>query len=214
MKEVLKLVPLEPTNNMKSAASQLFAKNPKATPSDYYRVMVDCAKEALAQPEQEYDWKDLYEKEKRRSAMWLAKYEEVAGPAPKAYPLAQPEQVCRGDGRCQYAIDSGAEGMGHCPKGKCVMPAQPEQEPVAILQCHPKQGPYLWHDVNEEEVNTNRFHADFFKFRIVYTTPPQRKPLTEAQAAEAWPFVWRDHEATRNMSIVRAIEAKSKEKNT
>jgi hypothetical protein len=47
---------------------------------------------ALAQPEQEYDWKDLYEKEKRRSAMWLAKYEEVAGPAPKAYPLAQPEQ--------------------------------------------------------------------------------------------------------------------------
>ena len=46
----------------------------------------------LAQPEQEYDWKDLYEKEKRRSAMWIAKYEELAGPAPKAYPLTQPEQ--------------------------------------------------------------------------------------------------------------------------
>ena len=44
--------------------------------------------------------------------------------------VAKPEQVCRDDGRCQYAIDSGAEGMGHCPKGKCVMPAQPEQEPV------------------------------------------------------------------------------------
>jgi len=42
-----------------------------------------------AQPE--YDYKDLYEKEKRRSAMWLAKYEEVAGPAPKAIPMAQPE---------------------------------------------------------------------------------------------------------------------------
>ena len=46
--------------------------------------------EALAQPE--YDYKDLYEKEKRKSAMWLAKYEEVAGPAPKAYPVAQPVQ--------------------------------------------------------------------------------------------------------------------------
>ena len=29
---------------------------------------------------------------------------------------------CRPDGRCQYAIDHGAEGMGHCPRGKCVMP--------------------------------------------------------------------------------------------
>ena len=36
----------------------------------------------------------------------------------------QPAQQCRTDGRCQYAIDSGAEGMGHCPEGKCVMPAQ------------------------------------------------------------------------------------------
>lgn len=49
-------------------------------------------KEALAQLEQEIDWKDMYEKEKRRSAMWLAKYEAVAGPAPKAYPQSQPEQ--------------------------------------------------------------------------------------------------------------------------
>jgi hypothetical protein len=28
---------------------------------------------------------------------------------------------CRSDGRCQYAIDHGAEGMGHCPQGKCCM---------------------------------------------------------------------------------------------
>jgi hypothetical protein len=37
--------------------------------------------------------------------------------------LAEPnaDYPCRGDGRCQYAIDSGAEGLGHCPKGKCVM---------------------------------------------------------------------------------------------
>ena len=29
---------------------------------------------------------------------------------------------CRHDGRCQYAIDHDAEGMGHCPLGKCAMP--------------------------------------------------------------------------------------------
>ena len=33
-----------------------------------------------------------------------------------------PDYPCRHDGRCQYAIDSGAEGLGHCPRGKCVMP--------------------------------------------------------------------------------------------
>ena len=44
---------------------------------------------------------------------------------------AEPEQMCRDDGRCQYAIDVGAEGMGHCLKGKCVMSAQPEQKPVS-----------------------------------------------------------------------------------
>lgn len=29
---------------------------------------------------------------------------------------------CRNDGRCQYAIDHGAEDLGHCPPNKCVMP--------------------------------------------------------------------------------------------
>jgi hypothetical protein len=32
--------------------------------------------------------------------------------------------VCRSDGRCQYAIDHGAEGLGHCPQGKCAMPEE------------------------------------------------------------------------------------------
>lgn len=29
--------------------------------------------------------------------------------------------ICRTDGRCQYAIDHGAEGLGHYQQGKCVM---------------------------------------------------------------------------------------------
>ena len=52
--------------------------------------------------------------------------------AQPAQPAAHVDYPCRTDGRCQYAIDSGAEGMGHCPKGKCVM-AQPAQAQPARL---------------------------------------------------------------------------------
>lgn len=49
-------------------------------------------------------------------------------------PVLQPaQQQCRTDGRYQYAIDSGAEGMGHCPKGKCVMSAQQQKPYVHVI---------------------------------------------------------------------------------
>jgi hypothetical protein len=69
-------------------------------------------------------------------------------PTPEAYDLAKsawqytrptiaaPAQpTCRDDGRCQYAIDHGAEGMGTCPIGQCCQPrrdatAAPAQEPA------------------------------------------------------------------------------------
>jgi len=38
-------------------------------------------------------------------------------------------EPCRDDGRCQYAIDHGAEGLGHCPDGKCCMPLYRAWEP-------------------------------------------------------------------------------------
>lgn len=34
------------------------------------------------------DYRDLYEKEKRRSQMWIAKYEALSGPEPKVYPAS------------------------------------------------------------------------------------------------------------------------------
>lgn len=40
-----KLLPVKPDNNMRSAASQLFARNPKANPVDYYCAMVAAAKD-------------------------------------------------------------------------------------------------------------------------------------------------------------------------
>jgi len=38
-------------------------------------------------------------------------------------------EPCRDDGRCQYAIDHGAEGLGHCLEGKCYMPLYRAWEP-------------------------------------------------------------------------------------
>ena len=40
-------------------------------------------------PPAEPDWKDLYEKQKRRAEMWIAKYEKDIGPLEKAVPVAQ-----------------------------------------------------------------------------------------------------------------------------
>lgn len=55
-----------------------------------------------------------------------------------AVPGAQQGDLCRTDGRCQYAIDHGAEGLGHCPTGKCCMPlaATQQAEPVAWRVTH------------------------------------------------------------------------------
>lgn len=48
---------------------------------------------ASPQPSQETDWQDLYQKEKRRSEMWIAKYEKDIRPLEKAYPTEQPSQA-------------------------------------------------------------------------------------------------------------------------
>ena len=39
-----------------------------------------------------------------------------------AAPATKAAASCRNDGRCQYAIDHGAEGIGHCPPGQCAWP--------------------------------------------------------------------------------------------
>ena len=57
------------------------------------------------------------EKAYRDAVMTPADYYEAKA-------LAEQFKLCRDDGRCQYAIDHAAEGLGHCPEGKCVMKPQ------------------------------------------------------------------------------------------
>ena len=117
------------------------------------RDAITAIKEALAQPE--HDYKDLYEKEKRRSAMWLSKYEEVAGPAPKAIPMAQPEQ----DGQCKLCTDG-------CPA--CDARKLPEQEPVAWLHRFIEGGISI--GLKPEDLKR---HPE--RWEPLYTYPPQQE---------------------------------------
>ena len=44
------------------------------------------AVEAALEAKDEIDWKDMYEKQKRHTEMWVAKYEKDIGPLEKAVP--------------------------------------------------------------------------------------------------------------------------------
>lgn len=60
-----------------------------------FKRAIATLRQAIAQPVQpeiNIDWQDMYQKEKRRSEMWISKYEKDIGPLEKAYPLAQPVQ--------------------------------------------------------------------------------------------------------------------------
>ena len=109
---------------------------------------------------------------------------------------AQPQQEpvpteCRRDGRCQYAIDNGIEGLSlGFPQ-----PAQPQQEPVA-------------------EDNSN-YRLDPPGLDPRYTSPPaQRKPLTDQEIRAIVREV--DKEEGGIIHFARAIEAAHgiEEKNT
>ena len=59
-------------------------------------------------------------------------------------------------------------------------PKEPEQEPVAIYQYQMGNGSWIDQDKGSYRYNKQHGHT----VRIVYTTPPQRKPLTDEQVNE------------------------------
>ena len=60
---------------------------PEATEEDISQVetTITTIKAAL-EAKDEIDWKDMYEKQKRHTEMWVAKYEKDIGPLEKAVP--------------------------------------------------------------------------------------------------------------------------------
>ena len=85
-------------------------------------------------PEQEIDWKDQYEKQKRRAEMWRDKYEAVAGPDECVYP-AQPEQE---PVACPYCKSSATLGAVYYDQNcvGCVkrMTSSPQRKPLTDEQ--------------------------------------------------------------------------------
>ena len=110
----------------------------------------------------------------------------------------QDKERCVG---CEACIDT-ACGRDECPKG-WPKAAQPEQEPVACVVPHGATMRLEWASVDA---------AHNAKIGPLYTTPPQRKPLTDEEIGAILEGV--NAYGTRLYTFARAIEAKLKEKNT
>ena len=129
--------------------------------------------------------------------------------------LAQPEQE-------HFALKHRIAELEGAVIGLQAQLAQPEQEPVATLWQHGETGRTritMPGDITDCD-------ARWFKAADLYTTPPQRKPLTDEELRVIENKInpnmrWRssDEEGItlypiEYYELVRAIEAKLKEKNT
>ena len=121
---------------------------------------------------------------------------------------------------CQVAIhasDCAVHNEPAYPKGECNCGAQPEHEPaghggrpMTLRECmeaeEPEQEPVAWMRQDGQRVTTasDRHNYPNYETRYsipLYTTPLQRKPLTDEQIEEIW-------ERTGDYdSFARAIEA-------
>ena len=119
----------------------------------------------LAQPEPDFDWKDMYEKEKRRREMWTAKYEKDIRKLERAVPTAQPEPEpvawTVGGLITDFSRDFSAYKTKTYTQPLYTTPPQrkPEPEPVAWMRL-------------------DKGHLDFHKhpqYEPLYIAPPQRE---------------------------------------
>lgn len=141
--------------------------------------------------------------------------------------LAEPnhDYPCRSDGRCQYAIDHGAEGMGYCPNGMCVMVqhTQPDEDKAVCernlrvaremfnYQTGPVQEPVAVHQFRKcgcsDWVDGHPDHTDGggpYETRTLYTAPPeQRKPLSDEEIEALLP----EPDGTAEVDTVRVLVA-------
>ena len=111
---------------------------------------------------------------------------------------AEPQAQCRADGRCQYAIDSGAEGMGHCPKGKCVMPEPQAQAGEPEVVCHQYQDKKdgTWYSFISSRHYDDTVADGRWPIRAIITLQSHREAMAALQSqADQYRANWR--EATR-----------------
>ena len=126
----------------------------------------------------------------------VAKYDEAIVSIKKA--LAQPEPW-------EKFCDSNCVWTDHHPDCRLA-----EQEPVAWVHIQGNyRVPRFW-ELNDDEIKRG------WEQHPLYTTPPQRKPLTDEEITDAvrdagldWHYAWTlsDDESSRLTKFARAIEA-------
>ena len=84
--------------------------------------------------------------------------------------------------------------------------AQPEQEPVGWLDGNDKLAEFMHKDLKAEHDKRDSSTPRAFQI-LVYTTPPQRKPLTDEETYKIQTSVGYSGGFSRFVGIVRAIEA-------
>lgn len=196
---VWKLVPVEPTRGMLDAAHKDLVRDAEIDMmlKGIHSAMLAAAPQpptteqssAVEQPRggQEPDWQDLYQKEKRRAEMWVAKYEHDIGKLERAVPVAGQPQIeqepaawrCCPPGKCSYRqlhrTDScPRENLPAAPQLPVVEQPQGEQESVATLA----------DAIRAEPTELIR------KWRVLELikdhTRQRPKPLTDEQRRQIW----------------------------
>ena len=220
---------------MQQALDALERYQVKRQDFDRFADEVAALRERLAQPEQEIDWKDQYEKQKRRAEMWRDKYEAVAGPDECVSP-AQPEQE---PVAWRYALDASIDGprwiyIDRDPNKWLTGPAFVKAlvEPLYTAP-HPKhqcahgidqkecgwcgpsqqaQEPVAWVGPSWLHPDTRTWESQSFAAKPIngwiplYTAPRQWQGLTDDEINQFRQWAHPD--------IIKAIELKLKEKNT
>jgi hypothetical protein len=139
---------------------------------------------AALEAEDEIDWKDMYEKQKRRSEMWVAKYEKDIGPLERV----GPQQETKDEPVAKFHVEHRTNACSEV--------------------CDEKGKVYATCDWTTEASKRAQLICD-----LLNTTPPQRTwvSLTEDEAIELLPEG--DWEIESTLDFAKVIEAKLKEKN-
>jgi hypothetical protein len=147
------------------------------------------------EPVEEIDWKDQYEKQKRRAEMWVAKYEKDIGPLEYAVPAAPVQEsvavsevlvkIARFLGVVQvYAQDINPKHELETDKPLHWKARELQGEVISLLDSTPPAAQRQWVGLTDDEIKLQ------------------------------WSVFWEADCHPWAIDFARAIEAKLKEKNT
>ena len=182
----------------------------------YHRVeqtadeAIAAIKEALAQPEQEPE-SNAYDDQ--RNSM------EQAFRKPEQEPVAWRYKPAREDNpRWEYTTNHPLDmGDGYIRPSlveycKCIEPLYAKEKPKLMLEKFREMEDLLEEPAQQEPATKEKIREAIVFNLPLYTTPPQRKPLTDEEIGAILEGV--NAYGTRLYTFARAIEAKLKEKNT